>query len=201
MRRHAVFHLDSHHFCETALKDLLLDHCQQIVVFVEVRQLEIGITRHTKCVVAADFHAWKEGVEVCPDDLLERDELSVASEADPSRNALRNFHACKALDAALRVVELHGQRQRKIRDIGKRVPGIDGERSEHGKDLRLEEELYGFALRRVELLRTHESHAMFCERRQQKVVKVVSRTSEQRTNPVVNCSELFLWSEAVRRRL
>src|SRR5829696_7617243 len=70
-RRDSFLHLDPDDLSEPALEHLLLDEREEIVILLEIRQLEIGVTRYAKRVIAFHFHAGEQSAEIRSDHLLE----------------------------------------------------------------------------------------------------------------------------------
>src|ERR1700686_3235793 len=73
--RYISVDFDADDFGKPALKNLFLDHGEEIVVFVRVSELEVGVSRHTECAEAAYLHAGEERVQVGTDYLLEGNEV------------------------------------------------------------------------------------------------------------------------------
>ena len=107
----------------TSAENLLLDECEEIVIPLEVRPLEIGIARDAKRVIASHLHAREQRAQIRSDHLLQRNEGKLAARRHPARKRLRSSDARNVLDTALRIVKLHRKSQGKIRDVGERVTG------------------------------------------------------------------------------
>ena len=138
MQRHRVLDLEPNDFTEAALEDLLFDRREQILRLFD-RQLEIGVACDPERMPAEHLHSREERPEIRADDLLERNEM-VRSPKDwhPTREALRDLDPREMILSGFRITNLHGERERQIRDVRERVTGIDGERRQNRKDLRLE---------------------------------------------------------------
>src|SRR5918996_229494 len=67
------FHADD--LAESTPEDLLLDRRKQIFWLLQRRNLEIGIPRDTERVPPDDVHSRKQGAEIGPNHLLQREEM------------------------------------------------------------------------------------------------------------------------------
>jgi hypothetical protein len=82
------------------------------------------------------------------------------------------------IDAALRVVKLHSESERKIRDVRERVTWLDCERCENRKNLGLEKLVNRLPLGGGEIVHSNESDSVLLERREQKIVQAVARVAD-----------------------
>src|SRR5262249_38548950 len=138
VRRHVVLHFDANDLAEPSLEDLLFDRREQIFRLFD-RDVEIGVARDPERIPRGDLEAREERAEVRADDLLERNEVEgPALHWNPTREASRNLYPGESDGTAFRISHFGCDGERKIRDVWKRVPGIDGERRQNRKDLRLE---------------------------------------------------------------
>ena len=91
---HRGVDLEPHHAPELrAAVEHLLDCFQEVFVFVF--KLEVGVAGDAERMVRDDVHPGKQAVEVCGDDLLDRDEARVISEGNEARQHRRHLHAAK----------------------------------------------------------------------------------------------------------
>jgi hypothetical protein len=115
--------------------------------------------RYAEHVPALHAHPREQLRQVCANEVLERDEMMLALERHPARQALRNLHARKVLARPCIVVHLDGEGQRQVRDVREWMPRIDRQRREHREHLRLEVRVECRALVRRHVLDRHDPHA------------------------------------------
>src|SRR4029077_19583895 len=118
----------------TAAAKLGLDGGEEILG-VTVDVVEIAVAGDTEWVMGDDVHAGKERLQVQGDHVLERHVSRLLTERYEARQDRRNFHACEMLLPALRVSHDDRQVEGQVKDVRERVTGVDGERSQHWKDL------------------------------------------------------------------
>src|SRR5689334_10038106 len=158
--RHVALDLEPDDFAEATLEYLLLDRGEQILRLVD-RKLEIGVACNPERVPVHDLHAREQRAQVRSDHLLQRHEFARATDdGHPSRKALWHLDAREVHHIALRIADLDGEREREVRDVWEWVTRIDGERREHGKDLRLEELVHRAPLTRGQVGHLDESNAV-----------------------------------------
>jgi hypothetical protein len=84
LSRYPLIHLDANDFGEPTLENLLLDHREEIIVFVRSSELEVGVSCHAERAEVTYLHSWEEGIEMCADDLLEGNEAVLLAEWNPA---------------------------------------------------------------------------------------------------------------------
>ena len=97
------------------------------------------------------------------DHLLERNEQAVSAEREKTRQPFGNLDAREPLFTRLRIRDEHGERQGEPRDVGKRLAGAYGERSEHGVDVALEALLELLQILLLAVLDAADHDALGCE--------------------------------------
>jgi hypothetical protein len=160
VRRHVVLDLHADHLAEPPLENLLLDRGEQVLRLLD-GNVEIGVPRDPERIPGRHLESRKERAQVRADDLLQRYEVEgTPLHRHPARETARHLHAREAYGAPFWVAHLGGDRQRQIGDVRERMTGIDGERRENGKDLRLEVLVDGPPLDRRQIIDCEESHAV-----------------------------------------
>ena len=134
---HVCLDLEPEGLAEAASAQLHLNGDQQIVRLVLLEH-EVGVAGHPEGVVVADGHAREQRVQVGGDDLLERDEALAVGHHHEAGQRRGHLDTGDAAFARRRVLHLDHQVEREVRDVGEGVPGVDGQRGEHGIDLTLE---------------------------------------------------------------
>ena len=197
--RHVVLHLEPDHLAEPPLEHLLLDRRQQILRLLEVGELEVGVARDAERVPADDLHPGEERLEILPDHLLQRHELVRATgHLHPAAEALRHLHASEVHRAEHGIAHLDRERERQVGDVGKRVPHVDRERREHGKDLRLELLVDRATLGRREVSHPDDAHAVRRELLEQSAQAAPS-VFQQVADALLDDDELLGDRQPVRR--
>ncbi len=131
--RHRRGHLEAGHLAEPAPAELDLDRLEQVVGLVG--DLEVGIARNAEERPLDDVHPGEERRQEVGEHLLERDEPAGVPDGQEARQALGHLHAREPLLAGLGIAREDGQAHRESGDVGKRLPGPDRERRQHGEDL------------------------------------------------------------------
>jgi hypothetical protein len=85
--------------------------------------------------VGDDLHAGEELIEVVGDDVLERDERVLLDLDEPRQHLLGHLDTRVELSRERRVVQVHEQTQRQVRDVGERPSGTDRQWCEHREDV------------------------------------------------------------------
>src|ERR1700682_4963686 len=196
-----MIHLDADDFGEPALKDLLFDHREEIVVFVRTGELEVGVSRHAERAEVAYLHAWEERVQMCADDLLEGNEVVVLAEGNPAWQALRNLDAGKASNAGCRIVNLNRDRERQVGDVRKWMAGIDGERREHGKNLVFKKLIDPLQFSFVQIAHRDDLDPVRCQLWQQHLVQALPLLFHQVGDSLSDRIELLARGQAIGRNL
>src|SRR6266851_7150635 len=135
-RVHSLHHFESHDRREAPVAQLSLDEREQVVGVFFVA-LGIGVARDAEKLARGYVDSREQEVEVVRDDVFERGEPVALADADKSRNPRADGH----LDPRQRRVAVAGspdrdeQVQRKVRDKGKRMRGIDRERRDQREDV------------------------------------------------------------------
>jgi hypothetical protein len=83
--------LDPDHLGEPPITHFLLDEAQQVFRLVPVVDLQVGVARDPERVPAEDLHPRKQRLQVCADDLLERNERVGRREGHPPWQDLRHL--------------------------------------------------------------------------------------------------------------
>ena len=138
-RRHVALHLETHDLAEAALEDLLLDRLQQILGLVDLPEVEVGVprdaegvpSRRSSCRETAPTGSRRSR----PRAATKQFGRPVGTQRGSERGT---FTRAKCSTPVGGVADLDRQRQRKIRDVRERVPGIDRQRRQHREHLRLE---------------------------------------------------------------
>ena len=136
-----------------AAAQLGLDRREQ-VFGVAVDVVEVAVTRHPERVMADDLHPREERLQVQRDQVFER-QVALAPllrkiERDEAREHRRHLDSRESLLLLLRVAHEDREVQREVRDVRKRMAGVDRERGQHREDLLPED-----AVQLGELLATH----------------------------------------------
>ena len=87
-----------------------LQRLEQIVGFVDF-DLDVGVPCHPERVPTDDLHTGEQSIEVCGDELLERDEPARAWDLDEAGQQGRDLYAREALERGDRVPHDHGEVQ------------------------------------------------------------------------------------------
>ena len=125
--------LEPDDLAEAPAAQLVLDRGEQVVGLVG--DVEVGVARDAEEAVGDDLHAGKQRVQVLGDDVLERDERALADLDKARQHLLRDLHARVELGLERRVVQVHEQAQRQVRDVGKRPARTDRQRRQHREDV------------------------------------------------------------------
>ena len=201
VHRHAGLHFDPDHLAEPTLEELLLDHREQILRLLGVRDLQVGVAREPEQIAGEHLHPREERVEPSGDQRLQRHVRVQLPRRHPARQALGDLHARESHAAGHRVAQLHREREREVADVRERVPRVDGERRQHGIHLRIEVRVDPQTLLVIELVDCDESHTNAPQQREQHLVQQLSLPSDQRAHPLVDQFELFGRRESVSRGL
>ena len=129
-------HLEAHRLVEAPASQLHLDGLQEVVGLL-LLQREVGVAADPeRCPVLHD-HPHEEPVELGRDQLLDG-QVATRRHLHQSREELGDLEPGEATVAGLRIRDVDRQREREIRDVGERVAGVDGQRSEHREDALVE---------------------------------------------------------------
>ena len=137
---HVVADLEADRRTEPAAQQLGLERLDQVLGLVLLDR-DVLVAGEAERVVVEDLHAGEEVLEVVRDELLERQEphgLAVVGELHEPGEHRRHLEARELLAAGARVADADREVEREPRDVGERVRRVDGERHEHGEDLRVE---------------------------------------------------------------
>ena len=107
----------------------------QKILGIAVDIVEVAVARDAERVMGDDVHAGEERLQVQGDHVLEGHVPGLLAERDEARQDGRDLHPREVLLAPLRVAHGYGQVEGQVRDVRERVAGVDGERSQHWKDL------------------------------------------------------------------
>ena len=171
--RHVALHLQTHHLAKSPLKHLLFNGLQQILRLIDLPKIQIRVSRNAEREPPFYLHTRKQGTQVLTDHLLQRHVHMLARPINgyPARQRTRYLHARKMGLTTLGITDVHRQRQRQIRDVGKRMAGVYRQRRKHGEDLRLEVGVHAHALRLAERGHRHQLDAFGLKRRQHERVQ------------------------------
>src|SRR5229473_6906539 len=135
-RVHSLHHFEPHDRRETPVAQFSLDEREKVVGVFFVA-LGVGVARNAEKLARGYVDSREQEVEVVRDDVFERDEPVALANSDKSLNPRSNGH----LDPRQRRVAVAGspdrdqQVQRKVRDKGKWMRGIDRERRDQREDV------------------------------------------------------------------
>src|SRR5207302_1062820 len=105
------------------------------------------------------------------DNLLERDEMLLAAKRNPAGETLWYSDSCEPRCVCCRILYLDGEQKRKIGDVWEGSGGLDGDRREHWKDLRLEELVDSLAIRARKVVHPNDFDVVLLQLWQQRVVE------------------------------
>ena len=117
-----------------AAAQLSLDGREQ-VLGVAVHVVEVSVARHPERVMVDHLHTREQRLHVQSDHVLERNVAAALGQGDQPRQHRWDLDPGEVLLVALRVANDHREVQRKVRDVRKRMRGVDRERGQHGEDL------------------------------------------------------------------
>jgi hypothetical protein len=153
LQRHVPVHLQPHRRGEAPLAQLLGDHRKEVFRLVVVAR-HVGVAGDAEGIHRHHLHPPEERSGVGLDHVLHGDEVEAVlgvRNGDPASRARGDLDAREVHGAARAVAQQDRQRQAQVRDEGEGVPGVDGERGEHGVELLAEEEIQPRALPLVQL--------------------------------------------------
>ena len=127
-----VGHLETHGLVEPAAAELHLDGFEEIVGLL-LFQGEVGVSTDPERRPVLDDHPDEQPVELGGDQLLDG-EVSTRRHRHQAREEFGDLQPCEATVAGFRVGDVDRQREGEVGDVGKRMPGIDGQWGEHRED-------------------------------------------------------------------
>ena len=179
---------------------LVLDRGQQVCGFL-IDQVKVGIARHTEWVLADDLHPREQLTQVQGDHVLERNEPLTIGQGYEAGQERRHLDPGKAHVVPDGVADHHGEVQREVRDVGKGVRRIHGQRCEDGKDPRLEFGGEVVAICIVEIANSGNTDTLLLQGRGNPPRKELRAAVQQGARPLVDGAQLLTGGHAVGRGL
>src|SRR5216683_369304 len=135
-RVHSLHHFEPHDRREAPVAQFSLDEREQVVGVFFVA-LGVGVARNTEKLARSYVDSREQEVEVVGDDVFERDEPVALADSEKSLNprADGDLHPRQRRVAVAGSPDRDQQVQRKVRDKGKRMRGIDRERRDQREDI------------------------------------------------------------------
>ena len=212
-RVRTVLHFKTDHVAEAPLVDEVLHRSEQVVGFVFLN-LEVGIAGDAEDEGLLHLVAAEELVEMLADQVLNQDDVVVASvrieaelriggflragHEDEARHVVRALEA-RVADVAVLRFELDQNVDRNVRDGGERVAGVDRLRREDRIDLVQEVPLEEVLLLDRQILVADDVDALLRKFRKELLLPVVLGAREHAENAAADFGELLHGSESVRR--
>ena len=119
---------EAHRLVESSTSEFHFDGFEQVIGFFFFNS-EVAVAADPERGPVLDDHADEEPIELRANDLLSEDEPTGRA-ADQPREHVGHLEASKSPITSLGVGHIDGQRQRKVRDVGKRVARVDRQRGE-----------------------------------------------------------------------
>ena len=166
-------------------------HRLQQVLGVGLVECEIGVARHAERIARHDLHARKQLLRVRGDQLIDRQESRAVGQRDPAREQRRNLDAREAVHLRVGIAHDHREVERQVRDVRKRMGGIDRERREHREDPRREHVRELALLRGGEVVPAGEPDAEVAQPREQILVQDVVEPRDLTDHERVDRGELL----------
>ncbi len=168
VRRTFVLDFEPHRRAFAPVVQFLLHRAEQ-VAHVFLVDVELAVARHAEVPEAEDRRAWKKIGQIVADEVAHEDvvlPVVVARQLHQPREHARHLHH---REAALRLavaldLELHGDVQRLVEQLRKRVRRIDAERRHHGPHPLMIVLLEKIAVGGVELLPREKANPIFLQR-------------------------------------
>ena len=160
---HAGIDLQTHDPCMPATAAQLgLDRGQQ-VLGIAVDVVQVAVAGDPERVMGDDLHAGKKRGQVKRDHILERHVTLAFNQRDEARQDGWDLDASEPLLPALRIANHHREVQREMRDVRKRMAGVDREWCQHWEDLLAENRVQLGQLFLAHLLAAHERDSRLCQ--------------------------------------
>ena len=163
---HARRHFESHRASESAATELGLDGLKEVFGFLLI-DVEVRVASDSERKAGIDLQPRKQLGKVSGDEILDGKPAALIGEPDEARQQRRDLHACKTSVPRRRVVHGDGEIEREIRDVGERMPRIDRQGRQNGKDAIVKELVQVVAVVAVETAPRHHVDAGITKSRNQ----------------------------------
>ena len=113
--------------------------------------------------MVTNLHPWEEAPEVRCDNFFKCDKSFTVGHHNKSGKDWWNFQSSNSSFAGARVLDLHCQVEREIRNIRERMSGIHRQWCENREDLSLKDVIEKDAIVFVEITKVRKINTCFCE--------------------------------------